>query len=816
MKQLFTTYLTILYCTTNLAQTEKKSLTELKNKKSIETTQRKGSISIDGILNEDDWKHAETAKDFIMFDPDNGKPEHADQKTEVKVLYDNSAVYIGAMLYDSEPKKILKEITERDNIGAADFFGVFINGFNDGQQEYSFFVTASNGQGDCVRTTDGEDFSWDAIWNSKAKITDKGWVVEMRIPYAALRFPKNDIQKWGIQFFREVRRFRQKFTWNRVDNKAGSFTQQAGELNNIKNISPPTRLFIMPYLSFYSNKPPLSKTTGTLKGGLDIKYGVTDAFTLDAILIPDFGQTKFDDQILNLGPFEQQFNENRPFFTEGTDLFQKGGLFYSRRIGGSPRFNIDLEKNEKLEEPLPGTIKLVNGLKFSGRTNKGLGIGILNAITENTNITVVKNDNGIIEKRRETLEPLTNYNVLVVDKRFNQNSSISFVNTNVTRNGSWQDANAYALVFDLNTKKNTFNLSGATKHSIVQNEKSGNYTNGYANEINFAETAGKVRFNVGAASVSKDYDINDLGINFLTNYYEVYGGVNYRLLKSSKKLNSFRMSINGFRQFNAETHRIQEQNFNINAHITNKKNHSAGMGINIRPSERYNYYDPRVEGRYIIYPKSYSMWTYISSNYNNKFVIDVNPFIGFAESNNWWYYNIRFTPSYRFNDRLMLSLNNSISGAKNELGWTTKDNGNIIFADRNRLTYETGLVGKYSINSKMNFALNTRYYWSYAENNSFNVLNQDGRTSPYNLTKNVNSDFKSWNTDLSFSWWFAPGSQMNILYRNSAADGSNQIEKRFVRNFETILNEEKLNHNFSVSVRYFLDYNHAKRWIKKA
>ena len=144
------------------------------------------------------------------------------------------------------------------------------------------------------------------------------------------------MQTWGVNFFREIRRDRQKYSWNFIDSKLGTFTQQNGVLTGIANIETPTRLFFLPYSSFYLNANDQQKTKGTLKGGLDLKYGINDAFTLDAILIPDFGQTKYDDVILNLGPFEQQFNENRPFFTEGTDLFSKGNLLYSRRIGGAP------------------------------------------------------------------------------------------------------------------------------------------------------------------------------------------------------------------------------------------------------------------------------------------------------------------------------------------------------------------------------------------------------------------------------------------------------------------------------------------------
>ena len=176
----------------------------------------------------------------------------------------------------------------------------------------------------------------------------------------------------GLNFFREIKRDRQKYSWNFIDNKTNAFIQQSGILQGIENIKPPTRLFFLPYSSFYVNANAADKTNGLPKGGLDIKYGINEAFTLDAVLIPDFGQTKFDDKILNLSPFEQQFSENRAFFTEGTDLFSKGGLFYSRRIGqnGSPK----LDDNETVLKNA-STVNLINSVKVSGRTKDGLGIG---------------------------------------------------------------------------------------------------------------------------------------------------------------------------------------------------------------------------------------------------------------------------------------------------------------------------------------------------------------------------------------------------------------------------------------------------------
>jgi hypothetical protein len=781
------------------------------NKKEISTLKIKNPIKIDASLNEEDWKNVPIAKNFVMFNQENGKPELPELRTEVKVLYDDDAIYIGAILYDNEPSKILKEISERDNFGATDFFGVFINGFNDGQQEFSFFVSASDGQMDLVRTTENEDTSWDAIWESKAKITDIGWVVEMKIPYAALRFSEEEKQTWGINFFRELRRNRQMFTWNPVDNRKGFFTQQAGILKGIEKINTPTRLFLIPYSSFYLNSLGKDKSFGTIKGGLDLKYGLTDAFTLDMVLIPDFGQTRFDNKILNLGPFEQIFDENRPFFTEGTDLFNKGGLFYSRRIGQrASKYPITSETEEVID--FPNTIDLVNAVKVSGRTKDGLGIGFLNTITKKTDVVIRDKNTG--STRTETVEPLANYNVLVLDQRFNGNSSVSLINTNVTRNGNFRDANVTATTFDLNTKKNTYNLNGALKYSYVNNYANLQNKNGITANLGFGETSGKIRFSVNGEYVSKDYDNNDLGVNFQTNYYSINANASYRLLQSTEKLNSFRISLNTFAQFDKATNYLQEQNFNINLNLTNKKNHSAGIGINLNPFERYNFYNPQAQGRFVIFPKNYGMWGFISTNYNNKFAFDINPNIGITETKGWWYWGIDISPRYRFNDKLSLIYRNSINNEYQDLGRVDQVGNDIIFAKRDNQTLETSLEGKYSITAKMNFGLKLRHYWSFSENNSYHKLLENGYTEAYSYTDNANQNLNLWNFDLSYSWWFAPGSQMSFLYRNASGIFQNEIDKNFIYNTKKVFNHEDLNHTFSISIRYFIDYNQAKNALK--
>ena len=776
-------------------------------KKTLQTQFTDEKITIDGKLDEKVWKSAQTATDFVMVAPYNGVPIPPEKKTEVKVVYTNEAIYVAAMLYDDEPNKISRELTERDNFATADHFGVQLNGYNDGQQEFRFFVSAAGVQIDVFYTeANGEDYSWNAIWESKTQITNFGWVVEMRIPYAALRFSTEKKQTWGLNFYREIRRDNQQYSWNLIQNEISSESNQAGILEGIENIKTPTRLFLIPFSSYYLNASKKQKTYGELRGGLDIKYGINDAFTLDAILIPDFGQTKFDNVELNLSAFEQQFDENRPFFTEGTDLFDKGDLLYTRRIGESP--TIKLADNETVDS-YPNNIKLINALKISGRTKGGLGIGVLNAVTEQTSVEVKNTDTN--QTRLETLAPLTNYNVFVLDQRFNKNSSVSLANTNVTRDGEFRDANVTALAWDLKTKANSFQAQGNFQYSQINDVDD---SNGFKSYLEFNKIKGKYRFGIGGNYVSKDYDNNDLGINFQTHYHSFYGNASYRILKPTKWHNTFKLNLNVYSEFDNHTGKTQNNYLNLFINSNTTKNDYFGYGVNSRPFKVYDFYEPRSadNSKFVIYPETYETWFNFSSNIIRKFSLTFNPSATFFNEKDRMNYSIFISPRYRFSDRLSLVYTFKFSRQNKNIGWVDFDeNGNTIFARRDRITYINTLQGKYSLNSNMNLNLTVRHYWSYAINHDYLTLQDDGTVTDnliYNTNKN--SNLNTWNLDLSYSWWFAPGSQVSVLYRNSSSLFSREYSRQFESNFRDAIDNQNLSHVFSISVRYFIDYNSLK------
>ena len=763
-----------------------------------------GNIAIDGKFNEEEWtKNDETASNFIMFQPDNGKAIDKKQKTDVKILYDNEAIYISADLNDSEPQKIQKELTKRDVFGVADHFAVYINGFDDGQQDYRFYVSASGTQMDCIATEDSEDFTWDAIWQSSVKITDTGWKVEMKIPYAAIRFPKSEIQIWGINFMREIKRKNQKYTWNHINTTIGSVLTQSGRLEGIKNINPPTRLFLIPYTSAYYQKDNFTSDK-TFKAGLDIKYGINDAFTLDAILVPDFGQTKFDNAILNLEPFEQVLNENRPFFTEGTNLFDIGNLFYSRRIGGNPTAIPTVANNEEITN-YPSNVDLINAIKISGRTKKGLGIGLLNAITQKTYATIKNTDTN--ESRKEVIEPFTNYNIFVLDQRFRQNSSVSFINTSTIRNGDFRDANVSGLIFDLNTKANTYNLSGDIKYSSIKDAE--NY-DGYKSFLTFAKTSGKYRYIFTGRYISKNYDINDLGLVFYTNYHNAYANVSYRILNPTRHFNTFNFEQEVNVEIQNTTGKLQESWYKTIIKATTLKNHYFEFGFITSPYINYDFYEPRADGKYVYIPRRIESYFGVESNRNNNLTFDFTVNGKKYDQKGRSSYQIYAGPKYRFNNKLSLAYYTTYIHETNDIGWVATQDPDIIFAKRNIEIFQNDFTGKYSINNKMTFNLTARYYWSYLENKIFYTLQNDGYLTPNSsFNTNKNRNFNSWNLDFSYSWWFAPGSELSILYRNYAKEETNLVEKNIRQNIKNIFDSNMTN-VFSISLRYFIDYNTVK------
>jgi hypothetical protein len=780
--------------------------------KSVEALRITKSPSIDGILNEGFWKNAQPAKDFVMLNPGDGKPERKNKKTVVKIAYDDTAIYIGATMYDNKPKEIPMQFNTRDNFGNVDFFVVTINPENDGQNDSEFIVMSTGNQADAKLFLNREDFSWNAVWKSAVKLNKDSWTAEMKIPYSELRFNNTKSKIWGINFSRKINNLDEQYVWNYVDKKVGSFTQYNGNLTNIKNIKPPIRLSFSPYAS--SNYVSFDAEHSFDNNiGMDLKYGINESFTLDATLIPDFGQTAFDNLVLNLGPFEQRYREQRAFFTEGTELFSKGGLFYSRRIGNTPT-NFDavqenLGPNEEIIDN-PSKVNMLNAIKISGRTKKGLGIGVFNAITEKTNAKIKNTITNQI--RLETTEPLANYNVLVLDQQFNKNSSVSFVNTSVIRNGNFRDANVSAILFDLSDKKSKYNVSGSYKQSNVRENNT--TTSGYAGFLKFEKTFGNIQYEIVHWRSNDTYNIQDLGFQRNNNYANYRGEISYRTFKPTKHFNQYKITLGSHFKYQNKPNNFEGNEIRLETFFVTRNRFAFGTNIEKNLGSQYDYYEPRVTGRFFKQNAILFSMGWISTDYRKKFAIDIRAGYGIRHQSNNIYRTIRVSPRYRFSDKFQLVYNLNYSKMTEEKGWVNElEDGSIIFGNRNVKTLTNSLTSTYSFNTKNALNLSFRYYWSpVAYSKTFYELNSNGTLNYSNYTGNHDINYNIWNLDLTYNWEFAPGSQLIVLYRNSIFNSDDLSQLNFKENLNNLFKQPKTS-VFSVKLIYFLDYNNLKLWL---
>ncbi|WP_298498446.1 DUF5916 domain-containing protein [uncultured Algibacter sp.] len=800
-------------------------------KKLYQITRTLKAPNIDGVLNESIWSNLQVATDFIQFKPEVGKSPTKEKRTEVKMCYDDNAIYISAYLYDN-PEDIMRQFTQRDNFGQSDFFGIIFNPNNDAQNNTEFFIFSSGTQADAVESpSNGEDFGWNAVWESAVKIVDDGWIIEVKIPYRALRFTQQEDPTWGIQFHRQYRKTRSQFTWNAIDVTKGNYGLYNAELRGLKNIIPPTRLSFYPYASGLVSSFK-DETDTDFAAGLDVKYGITENITLDATLIPDFSQAGFDNVRLNLGPFEQQFAEQRQFFTEGIDLFNKGDLFYSRRVGDTPSIFPDTEDNEEIKN-YPDKVQLINAVKISGRTKKGLGIGFFNAITKKTFATIEKteitnenlpSESTVKTKRDVVVEPLANYNIMVLDQQFNKNSSVTLINTNVTRNGDFKDANVTGLLLDLVNKKNTYGAIGEIKMSSFNDIE--NIDNGYSAKLGAGKNSGKFRYSLVYNYADDNFDINDLGIQFRNNYSNFSTEMSYRIFEPTKSFNNLYVGswFNYNQLASPNTYTGANMGFNINA--TTKKLHSFGINGNWNIGKQYDYFEPRNGFNSYFVTKNYAQSNvWISSNYNNLFAIDSN--FGYAlffdeerhNFNNWWY---GITPRFKFNDKLLIVLGYSFDDYTADRGYINnqKVDDEIIFGQRKRIETTLSISGSYIFNPFNALTLSFRNYlsrvtydnqvYNLQDNGSLEVSNTHTKTTiGEDSDFNPDANFNTWNLDFSYTWQFAPGSQLTALYRNQIFNFSNDSKDSYFDSLNSLFDQDKRN-TVSLRLVYFIDYNDVK------
>ncbi|MDQ2772703.1 MAG: carbohydrate binding family 9 domain-containing protein [Bacteroidota bacterium] len=827
-------------------------------KRQLQAVRTSTPPKMDGVLDDAVWQSAPVATDFIELELNPGRPEK--HPTEVRVLYDDAALYIGARMHDVSADSILSQLSARDDFGNTDWFGVFIDTYHDQLNGYEFLVSSGGVQVDARQSpANGEDGNWNAVWESRTARSGTDWVAELRIPFSAIRFSAAPEQVWGINFGRQRRSSRQKFFWNEIRPQVDGFVNQWGNLTGLRDLKPPLRLSLTPYVSAYVNHYPYNvqgqrNATTSFNGGADVKWGINESFTLDATLVPDFGQVQSDNQVLNLSPFEVQYNENRGFFTEGTELFSKGGLFYSRRVGAQPigfgnvsgqlragSMGIDGQRHPgEYVVQNPGITRLLNATKVSGRTSSGLGVGVFNAVSNDVYATVQDSTTGT---RRDILtQPFTNYNIVVLDQSLKNNSYVSLVNTNVTRAGSTYDANVTGGLFKFANKANSYALNGRVVYSRRRGLAFGtpeevSDRDGYKYYLNFGKISGNFTWNIDHGIESHTYNPNDLGLLFANNNISQSANVGYGIYKPFWKLNRLN-SYAGISYSLLEQPRIyQDAGFYGGLNTTIAKNFLT-LGLNVDASPlTHDYFDPRrapLGLYYVRKPANLGLNGFFSSDYRKKFAWDLNYgarwFATDGDRTGRHTYSIVVGPRYRVNDKLSFVYSLSYNLVVKQIGFAGElDHGNAVdepvarhfggyLADgrtadallgrRDVQTITNTGTATYTFTNRMSFNVRVRHYVSNVHYRDFAQLSPGGVETPVaGYAANRDNTFNAFNVDAVYSWWFAPGSQVSIVWKNASASyfQANEATPLYFDNLSNTINTPH-NNNVSIKVLYYLDY----------
>jgi len=785
------------------------------NRKSTVTKKTVLAPKIDGFPQDSIWQSIIPITDFRQFLP----VYEADPsfRTEVKITYDDYAIYILAEMYDPNPDSILRQLGLRDDDHLnADMFSIEFDTYNNQLDAFSFLITASGVQIDWRES----DETYDAVWDSEVQITGKGWIAELKIPYSALRFAGNQSQEWGMQITRTIRRYRETDQWALEMPETKNDLPYWGTLQGISNIKPPVRLSATPYLLLQAEHFPNPSTEKDIStsfgGGMDLKLGMNESYTLDMSLLPDFSQVQSDNKVKNLTAFETVYEEQRPFFKEAVDLFKKGDIFYSRRIGKTPALfyyaENELNEGEYLYKN-PVQQKLVNTTKISGRNKKGLAIGVLNAITANT-YAIAKNADG--DERRILTDPLTNYNQLVVDQALKNNSDFYITNTNVLRDNHFRDANVTATGLTLNDRSNSYRIALSAGLSQVfisseQNDLKQDISRGFKYGIITAKTNGNFQWSLSRSSMDNKFDANDMGLTIYNNYNNNTGSLSYNFYKPFWLLRDMTNTISLVNQNNYTTHKPETAKVEYNTFLTTLNYFSMWAEAGHTFTETYDYYEPRTAGMYYLNPKS--TWVYIgfSSDYRNQIALDGELSGYYSARDNSKGFEVELSPIVRLNDHFMFNVASSYEKNTNDYGFAGKEGDEVIFGNREIYVNENSFSSKYLFKNDVSLSITARHYYARGKYHSFYTLLDNGRLEPatdYNKTHDFN--FNSFNIDMVFSWIFAPGSSLNFVWKNEITTETDTVSGSYFNNLNDTFMEPQLN-NISLKILYYIDYQRIRK-----
>jgi len=814
------------------------------------------AVRASGELGDEVWQTAAPVDAFVQREPhDAGEPS---QRTEFRVAYDATTLFVKVRAYDTEPDKIVTYLTRRDLDSPCDWIHILIDSYHDHRTAYEFAVNPSGVKMDRYWFNDNNlDDSWDAVWDVSVSRDREGWTAEFRIPFSQLRFNPSAASTFGFAVSRQIGRMNETSTWPLLSRGANGYVSSFGELGGLSMTASPKKLEIVPYALTNLTKQPTGGNP-LVKGsapdgaiGLDMKYALTSGLTLTTTVNPDFGQVEADPAVVNLSAFETYFNERRPFFVEGSGNFNFNldcndgacsGMFYSRRVGRPPQGADNLPSGDNIYTDVPSQTKILGAAKLTGRVGQ-YSIGVMEAVSEEAQARV---QNGSVLST-QPVEPLTSYSVGRVRREFSNQSAIGFMLTGTKRRtrDSFGDvlptsATTGGIDWDLRFKTR-YSLRGYWAGSTVRGdaaaidelqENSRHYfqrpdlkgatldtartsLSGDAAMIAISKIGGQyVHFNSNVGFKSPGFDINDVGFLRRADTRNIGNWIQFRSDHPNRWFRSRMINFNEYAGWNSDGDRLYSGG-NINAHAVFTSNWSTGGGYNING---LNFDDRATRGGPGVYMEGgRGVWYYLNSD--NRRVVSLEYFGS-------WFVDSRGSTSRDFNPEFTirpvpaLMLTTGLRFGRNVadsqwVGEVTDSANHDVFGHLDQTTVAFTERFNYTLTRNLSIQLYAQPFVSAGDYSAFKQIanarsiDYAQRYTPYvyDLVANDDPNFnvKSFRTTNVLRWEYKPGSTLFVVWQQARENDAVPGGFRFGRDVHGIFGVAPKN-VFLVKLAYWLNY----------
>lgn len=790
---------------------------------------------IDGKLNDECWKTGDWGGDFVQWIPKEGaKPS---QETQFKILYDDKNIYVAIRAFDKEPHKISRKAGRRDEF-VGEQAGVNFDSYHDRRTGFEFSVTAAGQKIDLILTNPMvPELDWNAVWYLKTGLEDSAWVAEYEIPLSQLRYSNDKEQVWGLHVWRWIDRLQEESDWEPQTSTGPGMLYLFGELRGIKDLPKSRRIEIMPYtlgkLKTFEKIPqnPFAKSGHSFLGnvGLDAKIGLSSNFTADFTINPDFGQVESDPSVMNLTAFETFYEEKRPFFLEGKNIFRfelgDANLFYTRRIGHAPNYYPSTGTDRYID--FPDNTSILSAVKVSGKSKNGLAVGILHSLTAAENAEI--STNGIKSKLR--VEPLTSYTVGRVQQDFNQGTTVlggiitatnrfindpylEFNNQNAFTGGvdflhQWHDKEFFvdAKIVGSSINGSAEAISNLQLASARYYQRpDANYMDYDPNRTSLSGQGGQIKIGKGSKGLwrystemnwrSPGLDLNDIGFMQMTDLVEQENEVSYFVNKP----------VSIFRTYSVELEQNNTWDYGMNYLFSRLEFSSKFEFLNrwmITPSFEYRNegYDNRLlrGGESMLLPALWEGSLGFRTDMGKKFILNLSGRREKAEENAYKSSEIEATATIIPFNVLRISASVNYAQTMNDLQFVEKKVLNpqdkYILAQLDQKT----LGATFRIDYNITPELSIQYYGSpfasvgkYSEfkevtqskaknyNDRFNVMNSikmgDEYVFGYYSVHDPDFTFNQFRSNLVFRWEYKPGSQLYFVWGNERTGWNNSSD----------------------------------------